>query len=68
MFPGSRPKWQTLLGGGAVIVVFGLFLVLSAAVGRTAAGFALFGYILGFVLLSFGVGLMVLVVAYSRRD
>ena len=67
MFPESRPKLKTLLGAGGVMVAFGLFLVLSAG-DRTAVAFALFGFTMGFVLLGFGVALMVAVVARFRRD
>ncbi len=49
------------------MVALGLFLVLSAG-DRTAVVYAPFGLTLGFVLLGFGVALMVAVVARSRRD
>ncbi len=67
MIPESRPKWKTLLGAGGVMVALGLFLVLSAA-GRPPGVFDLFGFTVGFLLLGFGVALMVAVVARFRRD
>ncbi len=68
MFPESRPNLKALLGAGGVMVALGLFLVLSAG-DRTAVAFAPFGFTMGFVLLAFGVAVMVAAaVARFRRD
>ncbi|MCJ2519925.1 MAG: hypothetical protein LN412_03115 [Candidatus Thermoplasmatota archaeon] len=50
------------------MVSLGLFLVLTAAIGQTALAFALFGYSLGFVLLGFGVAVMIAALAFSPPE
>ncbi len=66
MLPESQPSRNTVLGAGSVMVALGLVLVLLAGFGR--APFGTFGYTLGFVLLGFGVVVIVAGFARSRMS
>lgn len=66
MFPESRPSRNAILGAGGVMVALGLVLLLG--IGRTAYTFDVFGYTLGFLLLGFGVAVIVAAIVRSRRS
>ncbi len=67
MFPESPPSRNAILGAGVVLAALGLSLILSAAVGRTALAFDLFGFTLGFVSLGLGVTVIIAAVVRSRK-
>ncbi len=65
MFPVSRASSGTI-AAGVVMVVLGLFLVASVS-DRTAVALASFGFTVGFLLLGFGVIVIVAAVVRSRK-